>query len=170
MATMIFFVTLVDDAADRWQQRRAERMAVRASRTQTPERMSTFDQVAGLPLEIESYELEPLEQDVSSDFTRLTTVIRMRSGGEEGVGEDVTYDALDHVALQEPGPVHDAGRHVDARRALRQVGELDLFPAEPVRDVSRSTAAGVRDAALDLALRQAGRSLARRRSGESCVR
>ena len=45
------------------------------------------------------------------DFTRLSTVIHMRGGGEEGVGEDVTYDALDHVALQDAGPVLDlAGR------------------------------------------------------------
>ena len=33
---------------------------------------------------------------VSSDFERLTTVIHMRGGGEEGVGEDVIYDAVDH--------------------------------------------------------------------------
>ena len=33
--------------------------------------MSTFERLAALPLEIERYELEPLEQEVSSDFTRL---------------------------------------------------------------------------------------------------
>ena len=67
--------------------------------------MSTFDKLSGLPLEIDVLRLEPLERDVSSDFTRLSTVIRLRGGGHEGVGEDVTYDALDHVAFQEAGPV-----------------------------------------------------------------
>ena len=45
--------------------------------------------------------------DVSSSFTRLTTVIHLHGGGHEGVGEDVVYDALDHIALQDQGPVHD---------------------------------------------------------------
>ena len=110
---------------------------------------------------MESYELEPLEEEVSSDFTRLSTVIRMRGGGEEGVGEDVTYDALDHVALQEAGPVLPlAGSYtIDSFCGLLE--GLDLFPAPPVREVSRLYRRwGFESAALDLALRQAGRSLA----------
>jgi hypothetical protein len=121
----------------------------------------TYSLVAGLPLELESYELEPLEQDVSSNFTRLSTVIRMRGGGEEGVGEDVTYDALDHVALQDAGPVLPlAGSHTfDGFSQLLE--GLDLFPAPPVRDVSRLYRRwAFESAALDLALRQAGRTLA----------
>ena len=78
--------------------------------------MSTWDRVAELPLEVEGYVLEGLERDVSSDFTRLSTVIRLRGGGHEGLGEDVTYDALDHVALQDAGPVLAAGRLAHARR------------------------------------------------------
>ncbi len=33
---------------------------------------------------------------MSSDFERKSTVIHLRGAGEEGVGEDVTYDAVDH--------------------------------------------------------------------------
>ena len=123
--------------------------------------MSTYEHLADLPLEVESYELEGLERDVSSDFTRLTTVIRLRGGGHEGVGEDVTYDGLDHVALQDAGAVLPlAGAHTIARFG-DLVGGLDLFPSEPVRDVSRLYRRwGFESAALDLALRQAGRSLA----------
>ncbi len=29
--------------------------------------------------------------EVSSGFTRVTTLVRLRGAGEEGVGEDVTY-------------------------------------------------------------------------------
>src|SRR4051794_33820849 len=68
---------------------------------------NTYEQLADLPLEIDSYELEGLELDVSSDFTRMSTLIKLRGGGQEGVGEDVTYDGLDHVALQDEGPSLD---------------------------------------------------------------
>jgi L-alanine-DL-glutamate epimerase-like enolase superfamily enzyme len=123
--------------------------------------MSTFARLADIPLEIDSYELEKLERDVSSDFTRVTTLIRLRGGGHEGVGEDVTYDALDHVAQQDAGAVQPlAGSHT-----IQSFGELvaglDLFPAEPVREVSRLYRRwAFESAALDLALRQADRSLA----------
>jgi hypothetical protein len=122
---------------------------------------STFRRVADLPLVIDRYELEPREQDVSSDFTRLTTVIHMSGGGQEGVGEDVTYDALDHVALQDAGPVQPLAGSWTIGSFCEHVGGLDLFPAEPVRDVSRLYRRwGFESAALDLALRQAGMSLA----------
>src|SRR5918992_941198 len=96
--------------------------------------MATFDRLADLPIEIERYELEGLEAEVSSDFTRLSTLIRMHGGGEEGVGEDVVYDAL------------------------------DLFgDSPPVREVSpRYRRWAFESAALDLALRQNGESLASR--------
>ena len=131
--------------------------------------MSTYERLADLPLRVEGYELEPLEQAVSSDFTRLTTVIRMRGGGEEGVGEDVVYDALDHVALQEAGPVQPLAGSWTVGSFCEHVGGLDLFPAEPVRgDVSRLYRRwAFESAALDLALRQAGTSLAQALGGEA---
>ena len=130
--------------------------------------MSTFDRLADLPIEIESYALDGLEREVSSEFTRLSTVVRMRGGGEEGVGEDVTYVALDHIALKDAGPVHDL---TGARRLgdlCELVEGLDLFPSPPVRDVSRLYRQwAFESAALDLALRQAGVSLAERLGRES---
>ena len=123
--------------------------------------MTPWERVADLRLEVEGYSLEGLERDVSSDFTRLSTVIRLQGGGEEGLGEDVTYDALDHVALQDAGPTLAlAGSHTLAS-FCELIGGLDLFPAEPVRDVSRLYRRwAFESAALDLALRQVGRSAA----------
>ncbi len=123
--------------------------------------MSTYDRLADLPVQIDGYELEGLEVDVSSDFTRLSTVIHMHGGGEEGVGEDVTYDALDHVALQEAGPVHDFTGARTLGELCDLCGELDLFKdAPPVREVSRNYRRwAFESAALDLALRQAGEPL-----------
>ena len=124
--------------------------------------MSTYEKLSDFPLEVESYTLEPLEREVSSDFTRLSTVIRLQGGGHEGVGEDVTYDALDHVALQEAGPGLPLSGRWTVDDFATKVADLDLFPAEPVRDVSRLYRRwAYESAALDLALRQAGTSLAR---------
>jgi len=124
--------------------------------------MSTYDLVAQLPLEIESYALEGLQRDVSSDFTRRTTIVSLHGRGETGVGEDVTYDGDEQERLQRAGPVHDlAGGHtIDSFSRL--VGSLDLFPAgAPRGDAWRNYRRwAFESAALDLALRQAGRSLA----------
>lgn len=120
----------------------------------------TFDLLADLPLEVDGYSLEGLRLDVSSGFERLSTVVHLHGGGVEGVGEDVVYDAPDHVALQEAGPVLDlAGRYALAEFCER-IDALDLFPVPPAREVSvlyrRWT---FHSAALDLALRQAERPL-----------
>src|ERR671926_871963 len=122
--------------------------------------MALFDRLADLPLEVESYELEGLERDVSSAFTRLSTVIHLHGKGEEGVGEDVVYDALDHIAFQDAGPVHDLTGPSTLGEFCELIHSLDLFPAEPVRPVSRLYRRWTfESAALDLALRQAGVSL-----------
>jgi hypothetical protein len=123
--------------------------------------MPTYDLVRDLPLELESYELEPLELVASEDFTRLTTVMHLRGGGHEGVGEDVTYAGEDHVALQAEGPTLPlAGTHtLDSFSQL--LDRLSLFPSGPgmpaFLDYRRWA---YESAALDLALRQAGLSLA----------
>jgi hypothetical protein len=119
--------------------------------------MALYDSVAGLSLDVDSYGLERLEKDVSSGFTRVTTVVRLRGRGEEGVGEDVTYTATDHPP---PAELPLAGSHaLDSFSEL--LGRLELFEAEPDMAASRDYRRWAFEAAaLDLALRQAGRSLA----------
>jgi hypothetical protein len=122
--------------------------------------MATFDALADLPLEIEGYELEGLELQIPG-FERLVTVIHLKGAGEEGLGEDVTYDALDHVALQDAGPSLDLAGSSTLGEFCEMVGGLDTFPAEPQRDVSRRYRRwAFESAALDLALRQAGTGIA----------
>jgi hypothetical protein len=122
--------------------------------------VSTFDLLADLPLEVEGYRLEGLRAEVSSGFERLTTVVHLQGAGAEGIGEDVVYDAEDQVALQEAGPAHDLRGRFSLAEFCQLIDSLDLFPTEPQRDVSRIYRRWTfHSAALDLALRQAGRPL-----------
>ena len=122
--------------------------------------MSTFELLAGLPLEVDGYSLEGLRLQVSSGFERLTTVVHLHGGGVEGVGEDVVYDASDQLALQEAGEVHDLAGSYTLSEFCEQIDGLDLFPVPAVREVSRLYRRWTfHSAALDLALRQAERPL-----------
>src|SRR4051795_9709629 len=123
--------------------------------------VSTWDQLASLPLEIEGYELEGRELAFSEEFVRYTTLITLRGGGEEGVGEDVVYDGLDHAAFQAAGAVLPLAGPWTLGSFAERLSELDTFPDPPVRgDTSRRYRNwAFESAALDLALRQAGRSL-----------
>jgi L-alanine-DL-glutamate epimerase-like enolase superfamily enzyme len=118
--------------------------------------LSTWELLAGLPVEIEGYSLEPLQATVSSEFERKSTVIRLRGAGEEGLGEDVTYDGVDQELLQAAGPTLAlAGRFTLASFA-EHLAQLELFPEPPQREASRLYRAwAYESAALDLALRQA---------------
>jgi hypothetical protein len=110
--------------------------------------MSTYDLVADLSVVVASYEFEGLEQAVSSEFVRRTTVVHLQGAGEEGVGEDVIYDADDQLRFQAAGPVLDlAGEHTLESLSARFDGLPDLRRW------------GFESAALDLALRQAGTTL-----------
>jgi hypothetical protein len=110
--------------------------------------VTLYNLVSELPVTVESYELEGLEQAVSSDFVRRTTVVHLHGGGHEGVGEDVVYDADDQVRFQAAGPQLDlAGTHTLDSLSQRFEGMEDLRRW------------GFEAAALDLALRQAGAPL-----------
>jgi hypothetical protein len=123
--------------------------------------MASFDAIADLPLKIESCEFEGLEVTLG-DFERLTTVVKLRGGGHEGVGEDVTYDAVDHIAQQDAGPPGGLGGSHTFAGFSEKLESIDLFPAAaPERDFSRQYRRwAFESAALDLALRQAGTNLA----------
>ena len=108
-----------------------------------------YARIAELPLEIAEYRLERLEAPVTRDLLRVTTLVRLAGGGEEGLGEDVTWYAEAHDREQAAGPT----------RPLGGAWVLESF----------SSALGIEEphkrwayesAALDLGLRQAGRSLA----------
>ncbi len=124
--------------------------------------VTTYEHIADLSLQIDSYDLVALEEDVSSGFTRRTTVVQLRGGGEEGLGEDVTYSRDEQILFQETGSaLETTGDHtIDSFSEI--VGAIDLFPGgEPEAPAWRQYRRwAFESAALDLALRQSGQSLA----------
>jgi L-alanine-DL-glutamate epimerase-like enolase superfamily enzyme len=120
----------------------------------------TWDLLADLALQIDSYELEGLKALVSSEFERKSTVIRLHGDGHEGRGEDVTYDAVDHDILQAAGATLPLAGRWTIGSLSERIAQLDLFPSEAQREVSRRYRVwAFESAALDLALRQAGTTL-----------
>ena len=123
--------------------------------------MSTYDRIAGLPLRIDGYGLEVLALELAPELTRLTTVITLHGAGEEGVGEDVVYDAADHEAQLAAGPAQPLAGDWTIDGFSRHLEGLDLFPGGPTRpEWPNYRRWAFESAALDLALRQAGASLA----------
>jgi hypothetical protein len=123
--------------------------------------VSTYAQLADLPLTIEGHELERLEHQVSSDFTRVTTLVRLRGGGEEGIGEDVTYNGYDHEWLASHGQTLPLVGEWTLDSFSNHLAGLELFPSPPgMAAFLEYRRWAFESAALDLSLRQAGRSLA----------
>src|SRR5215210_719740 len=118
--------------------------------------MALYDRVAGLPVRVESVQLERLALELPG-FTRATTVVRLSGGGHTGVGEDVTYDAGEHDAPP-AAPVEGDWRALD--ELSRALDDVPLFPGEPSQRAYLDYRRWAwESAALDLALRQAGLSL-----------
>jgi hypothetical protein len=134
--------------------------------------VSLYDVFRTLPLHLEEVVTEVHVQPISPEFTRKTTVVHLRPQpyfrhiGEEGLGEDVTYDAEEHephrwpwVDLLGDWTLGSFSAHLDG---------LDLFPAgEPKQHAYRDYRRwAFESAALDLALKQArlstGEALGRR--------
>ncbi len=111
--------------------------------------MSSYDRVRTLPLTVEGYELEPLGREVARGFTLRRTTIVLRGGGHEGRGEDVDYDPATQQLFQER----------KAELPLVREHTLDSFSLLQAGQ-SEYRRWGLESAALDLALRQAGLSLA----------
>jgi L-alanine-DL-glutamate epimerase-like enolase superfamily enzyme len=109
---------------------------------------------------IDGYELEGLELQARADFLRKTTVVRLHGAGEEGIGEDVTYDATEHDRQRARGAVLPLAGSWTVDSFSHHLASQPLFDPLPERAVYVDYRRwAFESAALDLALRQAGRSL-----------
>ena len=121
---------------------------------------AAYDRLAELEISIDGYELTAHDREYG-DFTRPSTVVHLRGGGEEGIGEDVVYTVLDHIAHRDAGPVHDLTGPATLGEFCELAGELDLFPGAPPEYPAslHYRRWAYESAALDLALRQNGLAL-----------
>jgi hypothetical protein len=124
--------------------------------------MPLYDRIADLPLEIGTYSLEGRARRINAEFERVTTTIHLEGAGHEGLGEDVTYDPDQQRSQQDRGPALALAGDWTFGSFCDHVGGLDLFAGEePSMPAFRNYRRwAYESAALDLALRQAGTTLA----------
>lgn len=121
----------------------------------------TYALVAHLPLQIESYSIAPLSAPMGPDRVRRTTLVHLSGAGENGTGEDATPIEEDQLAFQQADPTLAIAGEWTIDSFSSHLAGLDLYPKPPDQDRLRSFRRwAFESAALDLALRQAGRSLA----------
>jgi hypothetical protein len=119
-------------------------------------RLTLWDRLGGLEVEVEEFATEQRSVRAAATFTRVTTIVTLRGGGEEGVGEDVTYTMEDHDWFP---PLEPPGR-TTLRELSRTLDNLELFRGDPQMEASLDFRRWAFDsAALDLALRQNSLSL-----------
>ena len=120
---------------------------------------SLWSSLADLEVTIDDYSVQRRELVVSPEFTRVTTTVVLHADELTGQGEDVTYTASEHAEF----PAHEmlAGTW-SLHEYSRRLDDLELWDEEPAMAASRDYRRwAFESAALDLALRQAGHSLAR---------
>src|SRR3954452_19594687 len=121
---------------------------------------SLWPRLAGLPLVIEACEYDRLHAVLAYEFERITTHVRLVGAGSAGLGEDVSVFREDGTALHEPRPSLPLEGEWTLAGFCNHLATLELWPEPPEWDVAlRFRNWAFESAALDLALRQAGRSL-----------
>ena len=121
---------------------------------------SLWPRLAELPLVVEGYELEGLTAEMTGGTVRLTIQIRLHGAGHLGLGEDVSPFPDDPDALRNA----PADLPLEGEWTLGSFSDhlatLDQWPSPPDWDAARLYRNwAYESAALDLALRQAGRAL-----------
>jgi L-alanine-DL-glutamate epimerase-like enolase superfamily enzyme len=122
--------------------------------------VSLWPRLAELPLVIEACEYERLHAVLAFEFERFTTHVRLVGGGTEGLGEDISAFREDGTTLHETRPSLPLAGEWTLAGFSEHLAALTLWPEPPEWEVAlRMRHWAFESAALDLALRQAGRPL-----------
>ncbi|MGH2840955.1 MAG: hypothetical protein ACRDKY_09050, partial [Solirubrobacteraceae bacterium] len=128
--------------------------------SQTINDASRWPRLAELPLVVEACEYDRLHAVLAYESERITTHVRLVGAGADGLGEDVSVFREDGTALHETRPSLRLEGEWTLGGLCEHLATLELWPQPPQWDVLlRCRAWAFESAALDLALRQAGRSL-----------
>lgn len=121
---------------------------------------SLWPRLARLPLVIEACEYDRLNAVLTEETERITTHVRLLGAGADGLGEDVSVFSEDGTTLHETRPSLKLEGEWTLGGFCDHLATIELWPEPP----EWAAAVGYRNwafesAALDLALRQAGRPL-----------
>jgi L-alanine-DL-glutamate epimerase-like enolase superfamily enzyme len=121
---------------------------------------SLWPRLAELPLVVESCEYDRLHAVLAHEFQRVTTHVRLVGAGAYGLGEDVSVHVEDGTSLHETQPTLPLAGEWTLAGFCDHLATLDPWPKPPEWEAARRYRNwAFESAALDLALRQAGRSL-----------
>jgi hypothetical protein len=121
---------------------------------------SLWPRLADLPLVVESCEYDRLHAVLANEFNRVTTHVRLIGAGVDGLGEDVSVMEEDGTSLHEARPALGLEGEWTLASFSDRLATLDLFVKPPEWEGAlRFRRWAFESAALDLALRQAGRAL-----------
>ena len=121
---------------------------------------SLWSRLAGLALIVEGCEYDRLHAVLAYEFERITTHVRLVGAGVDGLGEDVSVFREDGTALHETRPALRLEGEWTLAGFCKHLATLELWPQPPEwAGALRFRQWAFESAALDLALRQAGRSL-----------
>src|SRR3954463_12396854 len=121
---------------------------------------SLWPRIAELPLVVEACEYDRLNAVLSGEFERITTHVRLVGEGTDGLGEDVSVYQENGTALHETRPALGLEGEWTLAGLCAHLATLELWPEPPEWEGAlRLRNWAFESAALDLALRQAGRSL-----------
>jgi L-alanine-DL-glutamate epimerase-like enolase superfamily enzyme len=119
-----------------------------------------WPRLAHLPLVVGGWEYGRLHAVLAYGVERVTTQVRLVGAGVDGLGEDVSVFREDGTALHEARPALPLEGEWTLAGFCAHLAGLELWPKPPEWDVAlRCRNWAFESAALDLALRQAGRSL-----------
>ena len=121
---------------------------------------SLWPRLAELPLVVESCEYDRLHAVLMHEFQRVTTHVRLVGAGADGLGEDVSVHVEDGTSLHETQPALPLAGEWTLAGFCAHLATLDPWPTPPEWQAARRFRNwAFESAALDLALRQAGRAL-----------
>jgi len=120
-------------------------------------RFDTWARLSELPLTIESAAFERQAATFAYGFERFTTLVRLRGGGAEGLGEDVSPYESEEPTLHVLAPDLGLAGTWTLETFCDHLAATDQWPVPPEWDVARRWRNwAFESAALDLALAQAG--------------